>query len=95
VEIPNRTFTSRELILHNGDDSPTIYLAYQGIIYDVTNCPRWRSGLHEQLHFPGQDLTGEMEEAPHAEEVFSRPCVKIVGRLAKADHAQSERGKAP
>jgi hypothetical protein len=38
--------------------------------------------MHEQLHFAGLDLTGELIEAPHGEEVFSRPCVKRVGRLA-------------
>jgi predicted heme/steroid binding protein len=37
--------------------------------------------MHEQLHFPGQDLTSELPDAPHAEDVFSRPCVKVIGRL--------------
>ena len=37
--------------------------------------------LHEQLHFPGQDLTSELPEAPHKEDVFSRPCVKVIGKL--------------
>jgi len=59
-----------------------MYVAYQGIVYDVTDCPKWRRGLHEGQHFPGQDLTTELEhEAPHAEEVFNHPCVKVVGRL--------------
>jgi predicted heme/steroid binding protein len=56
-------------------------IAYHGIVYDVSDCPKWRSDLHEQLHFPGQDLTGELSDAPHQEEVFSRPCVKVVGKL--------------
>jgi predicted heme/steroid binding protein len=38
--------------------------------------------MHEFLHFPGQDLTSELAEAPHMEEVFKHDCVKIVGRLA-------------
>ena len=59
-----------------------MYLACAGIVYEVTGCPRWRTGLHENLHFPGQDLTDEMREAPHGEEVFCRPCVRRVGRLA-------------
>lgn len=78
--IPERTFTEQELRRYSGDDGP-LYVAYQGIVYDVTNCPKWRLGMHEGLHYPGLDLTGQLEEAPHAGEVFSRPCVKPVGRL--------------
>ncbi len=58
-----------------------MYIACQGIVYDVTDCPKWRSGLHEQLHFAAQDLSSELADAPHAEEVFSRPCVRRVGVL--------------
>jgi predicted heme/steroid binding protein len=77
-----KTFTVVQLRRYNGDDEPHIYIAYKGLVYDVTDCPRWRSGMHERLHFPGQDLSTEMEDAPHEENVFTRPCVKIVGKLA-------------
>ena len=58
------------------------YIAYRGLVYDVTDCPKWRPDVHEQLHFPGQDLTSELPDAPHKEEVFKHDCVKLVGRLA-------------
>jgi predicted heme/steroid binding protein len=77
---PLPQFTERELRRYNGEDGP-LYIAFEGIVYDVSDCPKWRRGMHENLHFPGQDLTSEMDEAPHAEEVFNRPCVKIVGRM--------------
>ncbi len=77
-----KTFTIQELRRYDGETGP-MYIAYQGIVYDVSECPRWHAGLHEHLHFPAQDLTDEMEDAPHDSEVFSRPCVKIVGRLAE------------
>lgn len=73
--------TERELRRFDGDSGP-MYVAYQGIIYDVSDCPKWRSGLHEGMHFPGQDLSEEMDDAPHAAEVFQRPCIRQVGRLA-------------
>lgn len=77
-----RIFTEAELRRYNGDDHPRKLIAYEGIVYDVTDCPRWHADLHEGQHFPGLDLSGEMSGAPHKADVFTRPCVKRVGRLA-------------
>jgi predicted heme/steroid binding protein len=76
-----RIFSELEIRRYNGENGLPRYIAYQGVVYDVSDCPKWRTEMHEQLHFPGQDLTGELPEAPHGEEVFSRPCVKRVGKL--------------
>ena len=81
MNIPQIVVSERELRRNTGERGTRKFIAYQGIVYDVTDCPKWRTDLHEQLHFPGQDLTGELPEAPHKAEVFSRPCVKIVGKL--------------
>lgn len=81
--IPNRTITRAELRRNNGDPGRRKYVAYQGIVYDVTDCPRWRLDLHERQHFPGLDLTTEMKDAPHHADVFSRPCVQVVGTLGE------------
>jgi predicted heme/steroid binding protein len=78
--IEERFFTSRELLGYDGDDLPP-YIAYRGVVYDVSDCPRWKFGLHEHLHFPGQDLSSELTNAPHGDDVFTRPCIKRVGRL--------------
>ncbi len=82
MTLPDRIVTDLELRRNNGERGSRKYVACNGIVYDVTDCPKWRQDLHENLHFPGQDLTSELPEAPHAEEVFSRPCVKVVGRFA-------------
>jgi predicted heme/steroid binding protein len=79
-EPEEKLLTERELRNYNGEDGP-VYIAFNGIIYDVSDCSKWRSGLHEGLHFSGLELSGEIEDAPHKEEVFLRPCVKRVGRL--------------
>ena len=71
-----------ELRRCDGERGNPKYVAYSGFVYDVTDCPKWRLALHENLHFPGQDLTSELPDAPHGQEVFTRPCVKRVGRLA-------------
>jgi len=81
MSIPATTVTRAQLLRNNGDQGPEKWIAYDGIVYDVSECPNWRTEMHRKLHFPGQDLSGEISDAPHAEEVFTRPCVKIVGRL--------------
>ena len=73
--------TLEDLQRHDGERSRRKYVAYQGVVYDVTECPKWRLALHEGLHWPGQDLTSDLPQAPHGREVFDRPCVRVVGRL--------------
>ena len=73
-------FTEIELRQYDGEDHP-MYIAYQGYVYDVSNCPKWRLGMHEATHFPGIDLSSEIADAPHKDDVLQRPCVKRVGRL--------------
>ena len=82
MNIPDRIITEAELRRNTGERGTRKFIAHKGIVYDVTDCPKWQNDLHENLHFPGQDLTGELEEAPHEEDVFRRPCVRIAGRLA-------------
>ena len=72
---PERIVSLSELRRSTGERGTRMYVAYKGLVYDVTDCLRWKNGLHEGLHFPGQDLTGEMDETKHGEEVFKRPCV--------------------
>jgi predicted heme/steroid binding protein len=82
VIVPNQIITELELRRNTGERGTRKFIVHQGIVYDVTDCPKWRGDLHEQLHFAGQDLTSEFPDAPHKEEVFAHDCVKIVGRLA-------------
>lgn len=73
------TYKRTQLALRNGQDMEEIWVAYKGMIYDVTESRLWRNGKHYE-HWAGQDLTEELDnEAPHAEGVFLR--FKVVGRL--------------
>ena len=83
MEIPERLITAQELRRNTGERGYPKWIAHNGIVYDVSDCPKWRMEMHERLHFPGLDLTSELPDAPHKEEVFTRPCVKVVGRLAE------------
>ena len=78
---PEPAFTEQALRRFDGEDNP-MYVACDGVVYDVSACPHWRTGLHEGLHFPGQDLSAEIAAAPHNKEVFQHPTVRRVGRLA-------------
>jgi predicted heme/steroid binding protein len=72
------TYTRAQLALRNGQDRDEIWVAYHGIIYDVTESRLWRGGLHYG-NFAGQDLTKEFAQAPHTARVFEK--FKAVGRL--------------
>ena len=71
-------YTRSQLALRNGQDKPEIWIAFQKIIYDVTDSRLWRNGRHYE-HWAGQDLTEELEQAPHTLKVFDR--FKAIGRL--------------
>jgi predicted heme/steroid binding protein len=70
--------TKKQLALRNGTDREEIWCAYDGLVYDVTKSRMWRNGNHYE-HWAGQDLTPELKDAPHNENVFDK--FKIVGRL--------------
>lgn len=81
MNIPETPITQAQLRKNNGDRGTPKWVACKGIVYDVSECSRWRRDMHMGLHFPGQDLTDELAQAPHNEMVFMHPCVKVVGRL--------------
>lgn len=74
-------YTAAQLALRNGQDKPVVWIAYKGLIYDVTSSRLWRDGKHYE-HWAGQDLTGELPDAPHTDQVFDK--FQPVGRLAPA-----------
>lgn len=78
VESDIPEYSKAQLALHNGQDKPTVWIAYKGVIYDVTRSNLWRNGTHYE-HWAGQDLTDELRDAPHSNQVFTR--FEIVGKL--------------
>ena len=71
-------YTRAQLALRNGQDKPEIWIAYQGLIYDVSKSRLWRDGKHYE-HWAGQDLTDELKDAPHTAMVFDK--FTVIGRL--------------
>lgn len=64
VEAELPTFTLEELATFNGEDGNKAYVAYEGLVYDVTDVPQWKNGKHNG-QVAGTDITGIMENAPH------------------------------
>lgn len=71
-------YTIRQLALRNGQDRPEVWVAYKGVIYDVTTSRLWGRGTHYE-HWAGQDLTAELPDAPHTDKVFER--FGVIGKL--------------
>lgn len=73
-----QTYTLSQLALRNGQDRAEIWVAFKGLIYDVTASKMWRNGKHYE-HWAGQDLTEELKDAPHSERVFEK--FSVIGKL--------------
>ena len=74
-----KTYTRSQLALRNGQDREEIWVAFEGVIYDVSQSRLWRNGKHYE-HWAGQDLTDELKDAPHTQRVFEK--FDPVGELA-------------
>lgn len=73
------TYTRAQLALRNGQDRDEIWVAYRGLIYDVTRSRLWKRGNHYE-HWAGQDLTKELDkDAPHNANVFDK--FSVIGLL--------------
>lgn len=70
--------TKSQLALRNGQDKEEIWIAFKGLVYDVTKSRLWRNGKHYE-HWAGQDLTDELKDAPHTQTVFDK--FDVVGKL--------------
>jgi predicted heme/steroid binding protein len=48
-------YTRSQLALRNGQDKPEVWIAYKGLIYDVSSSRLWKNGKHYE-HWAGQNL---------------------------------------
>ncbi len=73
-----KIYTKSQLALRNGIEMSNVWIAWNGMIYDVSRSKLWRKGEHYE-HWAGQDLTDELKDAPHTENVFDK--FEVVGKL--------------
>jgi predicted heme/steroid binding protein len=74
-----QTFTKEELAKYNGKNGKPIYVAHKGKVYDVTKSSLWEDGEHQGMHTAGGDLTKDIADAPHENDVLER--YPVVGEL--------------
>jgi predicted heme/steroid binding protein len=59
-----RLFTERELQQFDGTRGKPAYIAYDGVVYDVTGSSLRSGGLHQDLHYAGTDSPAHCARRP-------------------------------
>jgi predicted heme/steroid binding protein/uncharacterized membrane protein len=67
-----KEFSEEELAENNGEDGRPIYIAHGSKVYDVSASKLWRNGAHMKRHQAGNDLTTDIQAAPHETDVLER-----------------------
>lgn len=68
-----QSFTLEELAQYDGLEGRKAYIAVDGIVYDVTEIPQWKEGLHQGRFQAGKDYSEEIRsESPHGLSMLSR-----------------------
>lgn len=75
-----KKFKPEDMAAFSGKDGSSVYIAYEGKVYDVSGSKLWKTGTHMMRHKAGSVLDGQMAAAPHGPEMLER--VPQVGELA-------------
>jgi predicted heme/steroid binding protein/uncharacterized membrane protein len=84
-----KEFSIEELAHYNGENGKPVYISHDGKVYDVSGSKMWKTGTHLKLHCSGQDLTTDIQAAPHAPDVLER--FAQIGVLKKEGEAADQR----
>ncbi len=64
-----KEYSRQQLALRNGQGREEIWVAHKGYIYDEFHSRLWRDDKYYE-HGAGQDLTSELDDAPHDSNVL-------------------------
>jgi len=76
----------KDLPKYNGKDGNPVYIVYKDRVIDVSASRLWKTGRHMNRHPSGQDLTVDIQAAPHGLEVLDR--YPQVGVLKKEEPSE-------
>jgi predicted heme/steroid binding protein/uncharacterized membrane protein len=76
---PPKYLTIKQLKEFDGKFGRPAYVAFKGIIYDVSKSRLWLDGTHRFRHIAGTELTKEIINAPHKEDVLTK--FPVIGQL--------------
>ena len=81
-----KEFKLAELREFDGKEGKPAYVAQNGKVYDVSDSKRWKGGLHMNRHHAGNNLTTDIQAAPHDPSVLERyPQVGTLKEEAQTD----------
>ncbi len=93
----SRTFTAEELKKYNGLGGMPVYVAVDGIVYDLSRSKYWKTGEHMKMHAAGADLSSALhDQAPKMIHKNGKILEKMpkVGVLVKDAPATAEKPAA-
>ena len=69
----DQTFNLEELAQYDGLEGRKAYIAVDGVVYDVTEIPQWKDGIHQGRFQAGKDYSEAIRsESPHGLSMLSR-----------------------
>lgn len=83
-EIPEKTFTKKELAFYDGK----AYVAIDGVVYDVTDVDAWKGGKHKFGIVAGKDVSDKIDRSPHGRKVLNK--LPVVGRYIERKETDNE-----
>jgi len=92
----SKKFTTQELKQYDGKNGNPVYVAVDGIVYDVTKSKYWKTGTHMKMHQAGADLSKEIkQQAPQRIHKGGKILEKMpkVGVLVSSQEAQTSSEK--
>jgi len=91
-QTPDKRFTPQDLAGYDGTDGKPAYVAYKGVVYDISASKRWKDGKHMNLHHAGMDMGLDLAQAPHSADLLTRfPRVGVLEAPALAPEPVADR----
>jgi predicted heme/steroid binding protein/uncharacterized membrane protein len=67
-----KEFDPDELSQCDGKDGKPVYIVHRGRVIDVGGSKLWKGGVHMKRHHAGEDITADLQAAPHGPDVLDR-----------------------